>query len=76
MAEWTWHDADNRGAVIVPSVQGIAVYTNRAGDVVIRQEGIGHGDQPDDAIIVIPRGAVGAIVKALKAEAAKPHTPE
>jgi hypothetical protein len=76
MADWTWHDPDSKESIVIPSVQAIAVYTNPQGEVVIRQEGTGNGDLPDDAFVVIPRGAVGAIVKALKAEAAKPHTPK
>lgn len=60
-------DADIwKESTVIPSVRAVAVYTNPNGDIVIRQEGY-----PDeDAVIVIPRGALNSLVKALKAEVA------
>lgn len=69
---FTW----DKESTVVDSVRAIAVYTNTAGDIVIRQESTGHGDHgDDDDVIVIPRRLVGTVVKALKAEAAKDFEP-
>ena len=72
--EWKWHDDDAKESVVIEAVRAIAVYTNPRGDIVIRQESTDHGD--DDGVVVIPRASVGAILKAVKAEAAKPFTPD
>lgn len=71
---WTWYGEDaDKEAVVVPSVQAIAVYTNPDGDIVIRQQDpMGQ----DDAVVVIPRAMVGRVVKALRTEAAKKLEPE
>lgn len=59
--DWTKKGGD----VVIPTTQGIAIYENQNGDVVVRQEGtLGE----DDSIIVIPlchAKAVAAHIEAL-----------
>ena len=58
-------DADIwKESTVIPSVRAVAVYTNPDGDIVIRQEGYPE----DDQVIVVPRGSVNSLIKALKAE--------
>lgn len=67
---WSWYESDNE-AVIVPSVQGVAVYTNPSGDVVVRQQDTTDGD---DSVIVIPRSMVKIVAKAMVVEVKKKFT--
>jgi hypothetical protein len=76
MGDWVWHNESEREATVISSVRAVAVYSNSHGDVVVRQEGSGYGDDPEDAVVVVPRTGVAALVKALKAEAAKPFAPD
>ena len=62
--EFAW--APDASAVVFKSVQGVAVYTNLDGDIVIRQQAGPLDD--DDAVIVIPRDRVPALASALNAE--------
>lgn len=62
--EFSWRNE----AVIVKRTDAIAVYTNPHGDVVIRQEGTGLGDNGEDQIIVIPYERVQDIIAALSKE--------
>lgn len=64
--EWDWTEKE---AVIFRSVMAVAVYTNLAGDIVIRQEN--DGDQAYDDTIVVPKALIGQLIKALKAEASR-----
>jgi len=66
--DWKWHEQDAKESIVVPSVQAVAVYANTDGDIVIRQQ---NPMGEEDAVIVVPRSSVGAIIKALKAESAK-----
>lgn len=71
--DWKWHGENERESIVVPAVQAIAVYTNPAGDIVIRQEDpMGN----EDSVVVLPRGSVNALIKAMKAEAAKKFEPD
>lgn len=63
--EFSWQREE---AVIIKRTDAIAVYRNSAGDVVIRQEGTGFGDNPDDQIVVIPRERVQDVISALSKE--------
>jgi len=67
-SDMQWYGPDASADIVVKSVQAIAVYTNTSGDIVIRQQ---DPLNDDDSVIVIPRSSVSALVKALKAEAAK-----
>ena len=61
MADWNWFAEDSKESIVVPQVDAIAVYENADGDVVMRQQsGLG-----EDKVIIIPRGSVSAVVKAL-----------
>jgi hypothetical protein len=63
--EFSWQDDE---AVIIKRTDAIAVYRNSNGNVVIRQEGTGLGDNPDDQIIVIPHERVQDVIAALSKE--------
>lgn len=75
MSDWKWSGPDATEGVVIPSVQAVAVYTNQDGDIVIRQEGAGHGDTPEDQVIFIPRSMAKAIAKAVSDELKKPFDP-
>jgi len=68
-----WQDQDNKESVIVPSVAALAVYTNTAGEIVIRQQDQFGGD---DSIIVLPKSHAAKLATALRNEAKKPGSPE
>ena len=54
------------GSVVLRTRQGVAVYTNANGDVVIRQEGwLGE----DDALIIVPRCDAEMLAEAIRNEA-------
>lgn len=61
--EFAWEDED----IVLRSVSAIAVYSNPAGDVVIRQQDP-MGDE--DQVIVIPRDRVFMVADALHEEVA------
>jgi len=64
MTDFKWNeDIDN---VVFKAVEGVAVYANPDGDIVIRQRA-GPLDY-DDAVIVIRRDRVLALASALKTE--------
>jgi hypothetical protein len=64
--EFSWQDNE---AVIIKRTDAIAVYTNHDGDiVVIRQEGMGLGDNPDDQIVIIPRERAQDVIAVLSKE--------
>lgn len=71
--DWGWHNKEDKDAIVVQSVQAIAVYTNPAGEIVIRQQDSGG---EDDSVIVVPRSMVLLIAKALKAEFSKKFIPD
>lgn len=73
--DWIWTGASESESTVIQSVRAVAVYTNPAGDIVIRQEGSGHGDNPGDDVVVVPRSFINQLVKAIKAEASKPFDP-
>lgn len=64
-SDWNWHGEDGKESTVFPTVSAVAVYTNPAGDIVIRQEG--HMGE-DDSVIVIPRIHAGAVINAMQAE--------
>lgn len=68
-----WKDEDNKESVVVPSVSALAVYTNTAGEIVIRQQDQFGGD---DSIIVIPKSHAAKLASALREEAKKSNGPQ
>lgn len=64
MSEFVW--ASDESAVVFKTVQGVAVYPNPDGDIVIRQQAGPLDD--DDEVIVIPRERGEALIAALVAE--------
>lgn len=64
--DWDWNDPTR---VALPAVAAVAVYTNQQGEIVIRQQSL-YGEE--DSVIIVPRKSISALVKALRAEAAKP----
>lgn len=66
--DWSKNDS-----VVVPTMEGVAVYTDQDGDIVVRQQNI-MGDE--DAVVIISRGSAAKIAKAIQAEAKKPFTPD
>jgi len=65
MTDFKWNeDIDN---VVFKSVQGVAVYSNPDGDIVIRQQGGPLDD--DDHIVIVPSDRVEALIFAIKSEA-------
>lgn len=61
--EFSWAEAQKEGAVVVRSVDAIAVYRNPHGDVVIRQES-SMGDEDD--LVIIPQSYIEALITALR----------
>lgn len=68
--EFSWGDKED---IVVRSVDAVAVYANQDGDVVIRR--MADFQEQEDAIVVVPRNSVDALVKAIKAAkaASKPN---
>ena len=63
--EWNWFGESEKDSVVVPAVQAIAVYSNQAGEIVIRQEDSVGGD---DSVIVFPKSQAKAIIDAIIVE--------
>jgi len=65
MTDFKWNEGiDN---VVFKSVQGVAVYSNPDGDIVIRQQAGPLDD--DDQIVIVPSDRVEALIFAIKSEA-------
>lgn len=62
--EFDWSDSN---VIAVEAVEAIAVYTNPAGNIVIRQQNTSEF-RGEDAWIVIPRNRVNDVIEALKDE--------
>ncbi len=71
--DWNWQSETMGGSVVIPRVLATAVYTNQAGEIVIRQQ---SGFQEEDAVIILPRSAINNLIEALKAESALDPTQE
>lgn len=63
--DWSWYGDSEKDSVVVPAVQAIAVYTNSAGEIVIRQQ---DSMGEDDSVIVFPKSQAKAIVDAIIVE--------
>ena len=66
--DWNWNGEEEKASVIVKPVQAIAVYTNPAGEIVIRQQDY-MGDEDD--YIVVPKMHIPTLIEALKREMAE-----
>lgn len=63
MAEITdWTSESMQDSIVFPTVQGVAVYLNEVGDVVLRQQGI---DGHDDSFVVVPRHHASEVQQAI-----------
>jgi hypothetical protein len=60
---YDWYAQENLDAEVFPSVQAVAVYQNKKGDLVIRQQGT-MGE--DDSVIFVPLSQVPALLEAMK----------
>lgn len=65
MPDFNWNE--NKQDLVVQQVDAVAVYINMDGNIVIRQQAFPN----DDAVIVLPKASIPALIKALKAEGAK-----
>jgi hypothetical protein len=66
VAEFLWDSTD----VVIRSVDAIAVYRNKDGDVVIRQQSrLGE----DDTFIVVPENNLNELIVALQNELPQTH---
>ena len=65
MTDFKWNeDIDN---VVFKSVQGVAVYSNPDGDIVIRQQAGPMDDE--DQIVIVPRDRVETLIFSIESEA-------
>lgn len=64
MADQIDFDSTDDESVVTRTRQGIAVYTNQLGDVVIRQD----GGMEDDALVLVHKRDVEALILALQTE--------
>jgi hypothetical protein len=68
MAEkFDWSDKEAQAQIPVRSIQGVAVYTNPDGDIVIRQQAGALEDE--DSIVVIPTQCADVVAAAILREA-------
>ncbi len=66
MSKWNWSaDAPSRDYIVVESRDGIAVYENPEGKVVILQEDGGF-DDGEDSFVVFSKSSIDLIIKALE----------
>jgi hypothetical protein len=59
MSDFNWNDED---CVVFETMQGIAVYGNDCGQILIRQEGYNGND---DVVIFIPLNMAARVAKAI-----------
>lgn len=65
MTDFKWNeDIDN---VVFKTAQGVAVYSNPDGDIVIRQQAGPMDDE--DQIVIVPRDRVETLIFSIKSEA-------
>ncbi len=62
--DFNWNE--NRGAVIAPRQDAIAVYTTEDRNIVIRREA--DWNEEDDSVVIIDRKYVRALIDALEKE--------
>ena len=54
------------GSVVVKRCHAVAVYSNPAGNIVIRMQGADYGDE--DSFVVIPFAHIGEVVSRIQQE--------
>jgi hypothetical protein len=59
VADYNWCDGSDD--LVFPSVAAVAVYLNRDGDLVIRQQRDRYEDE--DSVVIIPRDRVPALIQ-------------
>ena len=65
MTDFKWNeDIDN---VVFKTAQGVAVYSNPDGDIVIRQQAGPMDDE--DQIVIVPRDRVETLIFSIESEA-------
>lgn len=57
-----WNSDAMRDCTVFPTVQGVAVYLNADGDIVLKQEGLGG---EEDSVIILPRHHASAVEQAI-----------
>lgn len=62
--DFSWHDDECQADIVFPSTQGVAVYTNPKGMVVIRQQA--GPTEDEDSFIIIGRQNVEGLILALQ----------
>lgn len=65
MSDVNWYGPDKSESVVINAVSAIAVYTDEAGEIVIRQQGF-NGE--DDSVVIIPKMLAPALLKAINRE--------
>lgn len=55
--EFNWNSDDS---VVIPTTKGIAVYVNKNGDIVIRQQASDYGE--DDSVVIVPLIHLSALI--------------
>lgn len=60
-----WYSEENKETIVVPSVAAIAVYSNKDGDVVLRQQ---DPMSDEDSVIIIPKMFVQQVLQAIHSE--------
>ena len=64
--DFDWNSDEDGDSVVFPTNQGLAVYANPKGSIVLRQQGY-MGE--DDSIIIVPRAQLDAVISALRTAA-------
>lgn len=64
-SDFNWNDAEE--VIVFKTVQGVAVYRNEDGDVVIRQQA--GPLEEEDTFIVVPSSHLEPLITALQTEA-------
>jgi hypothetical protein len=71
---FNWGDIQDNIVVQEVTIKPVAVYTNHAGDIVIRQQPF--LDDEEDQVIVIPRARAKAVADAIRSEGKKRFEPQ
>ena len=58
---FSWNDSDS---IVIERVRAIAVYPNADGNIVVRQQADGYGEE--DAIVIVPADRVQELIAAIK----------
>jgi hypothetical protein len=64
-SDWDWNGSDEKNSTVIRPVEAVAVYTNVAGDLVIRQQ---NAMGEEDSLIVLPLAAAPAVIAAIQKE--------